>query len=193
MSEEGLKVALDYVRDVETGNRRHWKSDALPPQLFRAIIQLFGQAPKTLCDALERCLLLPDESSRHLVPQLVAALGADWPDLFGGDFSDKIVLCLADSSLLSAGHTATAICRWRQGRVVTDLLLWAKKRVPKDVQAFDPSLLPSVPSMIKDLPGYEEMIRQRRDLPHSTAFAPNEARLYSASQRALKWMGIGKA
>jgi hypothetical protein len=187
MANTWTELAEEELEQLRAGTYRD-KINALSDVVFRNAIKESRGLPAILNTYLAEFLHHPRYDVRHHVPKLASELVPDWPDLFGYDLSDQIVLSLADSYHLCAEYAARAVFRWHRGQVSTSLLQWAKDRIPIDASVLvgGEHALPSVPMMLKELPMYAQEIKRRRDFPSCGSFWQNEIRLHGGYRGVLR-------
>lgn len=169
--------AMDVLFALEKG-----QTSTLSPFLFQAALEALGPAHPQICGPLKRDLTHPDDMNvRFKVLEMLAKTGAAWVRLYGLPFADEVVLSMADSNLMCAACAGIAVQSWEHdGAATTQLLSWGKRHTPGnwDVNSVEAVHLPTVRQMLADLPGFEERIKLRRELPNSSPSLENNIRLW---------------
>lgn len=169
--------AIDVLHTLQLG-----RSNGLSPYLFQQAMEQLGPGNPQICGPLKRGLVSPDDANVRLrILEMVAKTGRGWVALYGVPFADEIVLSIADSNVSCAANACHAVQNWSPedgGQSV--LLSWAKRHLPGlwEVAAIEVKQLPTLKTMLLELPSYEAKLQERRELPNGAPSLENNIRLY---------------
>lgn len=176
--------AMEALHTLEIG-----RSNGLSPFLFQKALEELGPGHPQICGPLKRALSSPDDANVRLkVLEMIAETGRGWADQFGAQLADEVVMSIADANLLCAVNACRAVQSWEPGEGVnTPLLSWAKRHLPGlwEASEVEAKQLPTVQTMIQELPSYQANFELRRDLPNGTPSLENNIRLFGKFKGTL--------